>query len=65
MAQDKLTFLLDKYAADEKALRKIDEYVITKLPRLLSIFLKKEIPSLTFLKSLPPTMKAPDNCKTR
>jgi len=43
MAQDKLTFLLDKYAADEKALRKIDEYVITKLPRLLSIFLKKEM----------------------
>jgi len=43
MAQDQLTFLLNKYKDDEKALRKIDEYMINKLPRLLSIFLEKEM----------------------
>jgi len=43
MAQKQLTFLLDKYKDNEKALRKIDEYMTTKLPQHLSIYLGKEL----------------------
>ena len=43
MAQEQLTFLLNKYKDNEKALRKIDEYMTTKLPQHLSIYLGKEL----------------------
>ena len=43
MAQEQLTFLLNKYKDNEKALQKINELMMTKLPRLLTIFLEKEI----------------------
>ena len=42
MAQAQLTFLLDKYKDDKKTLQKINEFMISRLPRLLSTYIEKE-----------------------
>ena len=42
MAEIQLKALLQKYKDEDRVLRKIEEYITLKLPKLITIYLEKE-----------------------